>query len=123
MVRPSASRLREEAVKPSGTRHSGPRFGLKKSGDATVVMVGSPSVGKSTLLTALTNAESEVGAYDFTTVDVIPGAMEIKGAKIQLFDVPGLIQDAAVGRGRGREIISVVRNADILLIMLDIQDM
>jgi len=94
-------------------------FDIKKQGDATVVIVGMPSVGKSTLLTKLTNAESEIGAYDFTTLRCIPGMLQYKGTNIQLLDLPGIIRGAKEGRGRGKEVISVVRSADLILILLD----
>ncbi len=110
--------LRDEVSKGSGASY-GPGFGVKKSGDATVLLVGFPSVGKSTLLNKLTNAESKIGHYDFTTLDVIPGMLEYNGAKIQILDIPGLISDAAKGLGKGRQVLSAVRIADLIIFLLD----
>jgi len=112
--------LREESEHRRARRGKRIGYAIRKSGNATIAIVGFPSVGKSTLLNRITNAESEVGAYDFTTVYVVPGVMEHRGAKIQLLDLPGLIRDASRGRGRGREIISVVRTADLILLMIDV---
>ena len=114
------SKLKEESIQRSSSGTKGQGFHVKKSGDATVVLVGFPSVGKSTLLNELTNAESKVGAYQFTTLDIVPGVMEYKNAKIQVFDIPGIITGASTGKGRGREILSVARTAELIVVVLDV---
>ncbi|WP_336328056.1 OBG GTPase family GTP-binding protein [Halovenus sp. HT40] len=93
-------------------------YAVEKHGDATVALVGFPSVGKSTLLNALTNADSETGSYEFTTLDVNPGMLQYRGANIQMLDVPGMIEGAASGRGDGQEVLSVVRTADLIVFVL-----
>ena len=111
---------KEKLERQQSSSGGGPGYAIQKTGDATVALVGYPSVGKSTLLNALTNAESEVGAYEFTTIEVNPGMLQYRGANIQLLDVPGLIEGAAAGRGRGKEVLSVIRSADLLVFVLDV---
>jgi hypothetical protein len=116
------AKLKEEALTQKMKKSGGSKEGyaIKKSGEATVILVGPPSVGKSTLINQITRAQSKVADYDFTTINVIPGMMNYKGAKIQILDVPGIIEGAAEGKGRGKQVLSVIRAADLILIMVDV---
>jgi ribosome-interacting GTPase 1 len=60
----------------------------------------------------LAGVYSEVAAYEFTTLTTVPGVIRYKGAKIQLLDLPGIIEGAKDGKGRGKQVRSCV--TDIL---------
>jgi small GTP-binding protein len=109
--------LVEQSGGSGGTTGEG--FDVARLGDARVALIGFPSVGKSSLLGQLTGTESETADYEFTTLTCIPGTMRYKGSKVQVLDLPGIIEGAAHGKGRGREVIAVARNADAILIVLD----
>lgn len=114
------SKLREELeIKLSSGGKGGEGFAVKKEGDATVGFLGKPSVGKSTLLGKVTNKESKIGAYEFTTLDVIPGLLHHKHTNLQILDLPGIIDRAADNRGFGKKVLSVVRACDLVVFVLD----
>jgi small GTP-binding protein len=119
MYKAQLAKLKEKASGGSGSGKSD-GYAVRKTGDGTVVLLGFPSVGKSTLLNGLTDAFSEVAAYNFTTLSVIPGVLEYNHAKIQILDVPGIVTGAASGRGRGAEVLSVLRSADLVLILIEV---
>lgn len=112
------AKLREAKEQSSGSG-GGQGYQVRRSGDGTVILLGFPSAGKSTLLNSLTNQDSEVGAYSFTTLSVVPGLLEYKGAQIQVLDVPGIVAGASSGRGRGKEVLATMRSADLCIIVLD----
>ncbi len=121
LLRAKLAKLRreqEEARTRGGASSVG--YSVKKSGDGTVAIIGLPNVGKSTLLNRLTNSKSKVGAYKFTTLTVVPGIMEHKGASIQILDLPGIIEQAAAGKGLGKRVLAVARSADFILLMIDV---
>lgn len=84
-----------------------------------MALIGFPSVGKSSLLSSVTETRSEVAAYEFTTLTCIPGNVFYKGTRIQLLDLPGIIEGAAHGKGRGREVIAVAKSSDLVMMVLD----
>lgn len=108
-----------EGPKKGGAAKPGDGFDVTKSGDARIGLIGFPSVGKSTLLGKMTGTFSEVASYEFTTLTCIPGTYQYKGAKIQLLDLPGIIEGAKDGKGRGRQVIGVARTCNLILIVLD----
>ncbi len=110
---------KEKAQAHAKSSGGGPGFEVKKSGDASVALVGFPSVGKSSLISQLTDVESETGNFAFTTLTCIPGVLHHRGATIQILDLPGLIKGAAEGKGRGREILNVIRSCDMVLYVVD----
>jgi len=120
LLKAKLAKYRSMLLEPVGkSKGGGDGFEVTKSGDGRVAMIGFPSVGKSTLLNKLTATESATAAYEFTTLTCIPGVIKYKGAKIQLLDLPGIIEGAAGGKGRGRQVIAVGRTSDLILIMLD----
>ncbi|XP_055936458.1 developmentally-regulated GTP-binding protein 2-like [Argiope bruennichi] len=119
VLKAKLAKYRSQLLEPTGKKEKGEGFDVMKSGDARVALIGFPSVGKSTLLNIMTDTHSESAAYEFTTLTCIPGVIQYKGANIQLLDLPGIIEGAAAGKGRGRQVIAVARTADLVLMMLD----
>uniref|UniRef100_A0A914CAT4 Developmentally-regulated GTP-binding protein 2 n=1 Tax=Acrobeloides nanus TaxID=290746 RepID=A0A914CAT4_9BILA len=120
LLKAKLAKYRQQLLEPASKGGAkGEGFDVLKSGDARVALVGFPSVGKSTFLSTVTNTESVAANYEFTTLTCIPGVIEYQGANIQLLDLPGIIEGASQGKGRGRQVISVAKTADLILMMLD----
>ncbi|XP_039267250.1 developmentally-regulated GTP-binding protein 1-like isoform X2 [Styela clava] len=122
LLKAKLAKLRRELITPKGGSGggTGEGFDVAKTGDARIGFVGFPSVGKSTLLSNLAGVYSEVGSYEFTTLTTVPGVVRYKGAKIQLLDLPGIIEGAKDGKGRGKQVIAVARTCSLIFIVLDV---
>lgn len=124
LLKAKIAKLKRDLIEPGGGRGGGGAtvrgFDVAKSGDTRVGLVGFPSVGKSTLLTTLTGTFSLAASYEFTTLTAIPGTLNYRGAKMQIVDLPGIIEGAKDGKGRGRQVISAARTCNMLLIVLDV---
>jgi len=115
------AKLRKELLTPTSSGGGGGAgFDVARTGAASVGFIGFPSVGKSTLLTKLTGVHSEAASYEFTTLTTIPGQITYRGAAIQMLDLPGIIQGAKDGKGRGRQVIAVAKSCQLIFIVLDV---
>ncbi|KAG8808294.1 hypothetical protein FRC17_004009 [Serendipita sp. 399] len=123
LLKAKLAKLRRELLTASssgGGGGGGPGFDVARTGIASVGFVGFPSVGKSTLMSKLTGTHSEVAAYEFTTLTSVPGTLRLHGSPIQIIDLPGIIEGAKDGRGRGRQVIAVARTCNLIFIVLDV---
>lgn len=120
LLKAKLAKYRVMLLEPTGKAGAkGEGFDVVRNGDARVALIGFPSVGKSTLLSKVTKTKSEAASYEFTTLTCIPGKIQYEGAEIQLLDLPGIIEGAAQGKGRGRQVIAVAKTSDLILMMLD----
>jgi len=116
-LRSKLSKLKMELEKKGGMERRGSVFNVKREGTAQVLLLGFSNVGKSQLVSALTNASTEVADYSFTTRKPIPGMVPFENIQIQLVDVPPI--NFEIGEAW---LSPMVRNADALIIMVDLDN-
>lgn len=99
---------------------SGPRFFLEKEGAAQIVILGPTKVGRSSLLTSITNAKTEVSDYPYTTREPVPGMFQYEDLQFQIIEAPALIGAVATGESWRLQSLGIARNADALILMVDL---
>ena len=98
----------------------GPRFFIEKEGAAQIVLIGLTNVGKSSLLAAVTNSKVEVSPNPYTTREPVPGIMNYEDIQFQIVEAPALMEGSADGRAWGLQTLALARNADGLILMVDL---
>ncbi|MFO7976923.1 MAG: GTPase [Candidatus Hydrogenedentota bacterium] len=111
----SKLKTQAETVSKKTAKHESV-FSVEKEGPARVVIVGAPNVGKSALLSAVTNATPKVSEYPFTTWAPMPGMMPVLDTQLQLIDTPPLSTEHIEP-----ELFNLIRTADMLLLLVDLQ--
>src|SRR5690606_25828812 len=82
---------------------------------ADVGLLGYPSVGKSTLISVISNAKAKIAAYDFTTLYPQLGMVRLNDDEFVVADLPGLIEFAHLGVGLGIQFLKHVERCRVLL--------
>jgi hypothetical protein len=110
--------MEEKKRKKAG--RGGPKYFVEKEGASQVVLLGLTNVGKSSLLSAVTNAKVDVSPSPYTTREPVPGTMAYQDIQFQIVEAPALMEGSADGRAWGLQTLALARNADSLILMVDL---
>lgn len=99
---------------------TGPRVFVEKEGDAQIVILGPTNVGRSSLLSTLTNSKVAVLNYPYTTTEPTPGMFNYEDLQLQMVETPALMEGSSEGGSWGLQTLTSARNADGLILMVDL---
>jgi len=123
-VRRQMSQLRQdiEDRRRAAKRSTGLAYFVEKAGAAQVAIIGPTNAGRSSLLKAVTNASVDVASWPFTTCVPTPGMLPYQDIQFQLVEAPPIVEGSSEGRADGFQVLSIARNADGLIIVVDLTD-
>lgn len=111
--------MEERKTKRAASR-GGPKFFIEKEGAAQVALLAMTKAGKSCLLSAVTNANVLVSAAPYTTREPVPSIMNFEDVQFQIVEAPAVMEGSAGGRAWGLQTLAIARNADGLILMVDL---
>ena len=112
--------LEDKKRKGTGKGGGGPKLFVEKEGTAQIALLGDTNVGKSCLMAALTNANVTVSPTPYCTREPVPGIMSYMDVQFQMVEAPALMHGSADGRAWGLQTLALARNADGLILMVDL---
>ena len=112
--------LENKKRKGTGKSSGGPKLFIEKGASAQVALVGMTNVGKSCLMNATTNSKVVVTPTPFSTHEPVPGIMNYKDVQFQIVEAPAVMEGAAEGKAGGNVTLGLARNADGVILMLDL---
>jgi len=112
--------LEDKKRKGTGKSSGGPKLFIEKGSSAQVVLIGMTNVGKSCLMSATTNSKVLVTPTPFSTHEPVPGIMNYMDVQFQIVEAPAIMEGAAEGRAGGQVALGLARNADGVILMVDL---
>jgi len=110
--------IEEKKHKKAGV--GGPKVFIEKEGDTQIVILGPTNVGRSSLLSLLTNSKVAISSYPYTTTEPTPGMFNYQDLQLQMVEAPALMEGSAEGGAWGLQTLTSARNADGLILMVDL---
>jgi ribosome-interacting GTPase 1 len=112
--------LDKTKARRKGSRAGG--FSVPKEGAGQIIILGPTKVGRSSLLASVTNAKVEASPIFFATRKPVIGMLPYKNIQFQLIEAPALVEGASQGKMGGSQILGLARNADGLMLMVDLSE-
>ncbi len=106
----------------TGKSSGGPKLFIEKEASAQIALIGTTNVGKSCLMNATTNSKVLVTPTPYSTHEPVPGIMSYLDVQFQIVEAPAVMEGSADGRGTGHVTLGLARNADGLILMVDLSN-
>jgi small GTP-binding protein len=113
--------IEEKKQKRTGAA-TGPKIFIEKEGDAQIVILGPTNVGRSSLLSSLTNSKVVILDYPYTTTEPTPGMFNYQDLQLQMVETPAIMEGSSDGGAWGLQTLTSARNADGLVLMVDLSE-
>ncbi len=115
-IKDTIKKYKGMAEKDKASKKGKSKYTFKKDGAATIAIVGYTNTGKSTLLKELTNADPLIAEYEFTTYKPEVATMDYHGVKIQIIEIPAVVDDF-FDTVDGPTFLGFVRMSDLVIVL------